>query len=68
MGVIQYFIVLLFTYNNLDFSRIFYVLITISIYLPAQKLFKNISDIKFSKIINIIALLYGVIILVTNFF
>ena len=67
MGVIQYFIVLLFTFNHLDFSKIFYVLITISIYLPAQKLFKDISDIKFSKIINVIALFYGVIILVTNF-
>jgi uncharacterized membrane protein YfcA len=68
MGVIQYFIVLLFTFNHLDFSKIFYVLITISIYLPAQKLFKDISDIKFSKIINIIALFYGIIILVTNVF
>lgn len=68
MGVIQYFIVLLFTFNHLDFSKIFYVLVTISIYLPAQKLFKDISDIKFSKIINIIALFYGIIILVNNFF
>lgn len=68
MGVIQYFIVLLFTFNHLDFSKIFYVLIAISIYLPAQKLFNDISDIKFSKIINIIALFYGIIILITNFF
>ena len=68
MGVIQYFIVLLFTFNHLDFSKIFYVLIAISIYLPAQKLFNDISDIKFSKIINITALFYGIIILITNFF
>jgi uncharacterized protein len=68
MGVIQYFIVLLFTFDHLDFSKIFYVLITILIYLPSQKLFKDISDIKFSKIINIIALFYGIIILFTNFF
>jgi len=68
MGVIQYLIVLFLTFDNLNFSKLFYLLIVLLIYLPAQKIFKNISNKDFSKIINVIALLYGFIILSSIFF
>lgn len=68
MGVIQYLIVLFLTFDNLNFSKLFYLLIALLIYLPAQKIFKNISNKDFSKIINVIALLYGFIILSSIFF
>ena len=67
MGVIQYLIVLFLTFDNLNFSKLFYLLIALLIYLPAQKIFKNISNKDFSKIINVIALLYGFIILSSIF-
>ena len=65
MGVIQYFIVLILTYNFLDFSKIYYALLAFMIYFPSQKIFKNINDKKFSKYINIIALIYGLLIVLT---
>ena len=63
MGVFQYLIVLLFAFGDLNFNKIFYILITLGIYLPSQKIFKNINDKSFSRYINIIALLYGIIII-----
>jgi|TARA_B100001094_G_scaffold315768_1_gene356169 uncharacterized protein len=63
MGVIQYLIVLLLTYDLLNFSKLYYALIALIIYFPSQKIFNGISDNKFSKYINIIALLYGIIII-----
>ncbi len=59
MGLIQYLLVLLFTYNYLDFSKLYYVLVALIVYFPAQKIFKNINDLKFSRYINYIALIYG---------
>ena len=63
MGVIQYFVVLLISFNYLSFSKLYYVLIAIVIYFPVQKIFKKINDGKFSKYINILALLYGSVII-----
>ncbi len=67
MGVLQYFTVLFFSYKFLEFSKLFYILFALLIYFPAQKLFKNIKDKKFSKYINIIALIYGIVILITYY-
>ncbi len=67
MGVFQYLIVLLFAFGDLNFNKIFYILITLGIYLPSQKIFKNINDKNFAKTINVIALLYGIIVLATTF-
>ena len=67
MGVVQYFIVLFLSFESLNFTKIYYVLIAICVYLPAQKIFNNINDRGFSKYINIIALLYGVIIISSYF-
>jgi uncharacterized membrane protein YfcA len=67
MGVMQYFIVLFLSFENLEFSKMYYTAIVLVIYLPAQKIFKNINDKSFSKYINIAALLYGTIIISSYF-
>ena len=64
MGIIQYFIVLLLSSKTLEFTKLFYILFALILYFPSQNLFKNINDKKFSKYINIIALIYGILILV----
>jgi len=63
MGIIQYIIVLFIMHDYLNFVKLYYILIVILLYFPAQKIFKNIDDRKFTRYINIIALLYGIIIL-----
>ena len=67
MGILQYLTVLYLSFKDLEFNKLFYILFAILIYFPSQKLFKNINDRKFSKYINLIALLYGLVILVTYF-
>ena len=67
MGLFQYSMVLLIGYENLNFSKLYYLLIALLIYFPTQKIFKNIDDGKFSKYMNIIALAYGLLILTTYF-
>ena len=65
MGILQYIIVLSLNFKNLEFTKLYYVLLSIIIYFPAQKLFENINDKKFSKFLNLIALSYGLLILTT---
>ena len=67
MGILQYLTVLVLSYKYLEFTKLFYVLFVFIIYFPVQKLFKVIDDKKFSKYVNIIALIYGVIILFTYY-
>ena len=68
MGFIQYLIILILTYKSLDFSKIYYAFLAMLIYFPSQKIFNGINDMKFSKYINIIALLYGIIIIFSYIF
>ncbi len=67
MGILQYIIVLSLNFKNLEFTKLYYVLLSIIIYFPSQKLFENINDKKFSKFLNLIALFYGLIILMINY-
>tara|TARA_B100000963_G_scaffold197385_1_gene171764 strand:+ start:3039 stop:3767 length:729 start_codon:yes stop_codon:yes gene_type:complete len=67
MGIIQYLIVLLLAFDEIDFTKFHYALIAFIIYFPTQKIFININDLKFTKYINLIALLYGILIL-SNYF
>jgi len=67
MGSVQYLIVLIMTREFLIFSKLYYILLALIIYFPSQKIFKNINDNKFSKYINIIALIYGIIIILSYF-
>ena len=67
MGVIQYILVLILSYNDLVFSNLYYVFLVFLIYFPTQKIFKKINDKKFSKYINLIALIYGVLIVFIHY-
>ena len=67
MGILQYITVLFLSFNSLEFTKLFYILLALIIYFPSQILFKNVKDKKFSKCINIIALTYGLIILLTYY-
>ena len=62
MGILQYITVLFLSFETLEFTKLFIYYLLI-IYFPSQKLFANLKDKKFSKYINIIALVYGLIIL-----
>ena len=64
MGVIQFLTVLFISYKILNFNKLYYVFLAVIIYFPTQKIFKNINDKKFSKYINLIALIYGLLILI----
>ena len=63
MGIFQYLIVISISFDDLSFEKLYYLLIALTIYFPTQKIFKNIDDRKFSKYINIIALVYGFLII-----
>ena len=67
MGILQYGTVLFLSFDTLEFTKLFYILLALIIYFPSQKLFKTIKDKKFSKYINIIALIYSLIILLTYY-
>ena len=67
MGILQYCTVIFLSLKTLEFNKLFYILFALVIYFPSQKLFKNIKDKKFSKYINIIALLYGLLILISYY-
>ena len=67
MGILQYITVLFLSFNSIEFTKLFYILLALIIYFPSQILFKNVKDKKFSKYINIIALTYGLIILLTYY-
>ena len=64
MGTIQYLMVLFLSYDLLIFDKIYYVFLALIIYFPTQKIFKKLNDRKFSKYLNLIALIYGLSILV----
>ncbi len=68
MGLFQYLLVLILSYENLNFDKLYYLLLAVIIYFPIQKIFKKINDKKFSIYINFIALIYGIIIVYTNFY
>ena len=65
MGVVQYITILIFGLNNPDFTRIYYLFLPLLIFLPSQKVFTNIDDLKFKEIVNYLAIIYGIITLTT---
>ena len=64
MGILQFITVLFISFKILDFNKLYYIFLAVMVYFPTQKIFKNINDKKFSKYINLIALTYGILILV----
>ena len=66
MGVIQYFTILLIGSNNVDFIKLFYIFLALVLFFPCQKLFNKINDQLFMKIINYIALAFGIVALMMS--
>ena len=64
MGILQFITLLFISFKILDFNKLYYIFLAVMVYFPAQKIFKNINDKKFSRYINLIALIYGLLILV----
>ncbi len=65
MGVIQYIVVITLAHDTLNFSKIYFTPLALILYFPTQKIFNKIKDMQFSKYVNIIALLYGVLIILS---
>jgi uncharacterized protein len=66
MGAIQYVTILLIGLNNIDFTKLYYLIIPLVLYFPSQKIFKKINNQLFIIIINYIALIFGIIALVIS--
>ena len=67
MGVLQFITVLFISFKILDFNKLYYIFFAVIIYFPIQQIFKNIDDKKFSKYINLIAFIYGLLILISYY-
>ena len=65
MGIIQYITILFFDLNNSEFTKLYYLFLPLLIFLPSQKIFCAIDDLKFKQIVNYIAIIYGIITLTT---
>lgn len=67
MGIIQYITILIFSKEELEITNLYYVIIPLIVFLPAQRIFSNINNISFKKIISYIALTYGILSIVILF-
>jgi len=67
MGIIQYITILIFSKEELEITNLYYVVIPLIVFLPAQRIFSNINNISFKKIISYIALTYGILSIVILF-
>ena len=65
MGILQYTTILFVGLSNVDFTKLYYIIMPLLLFLPAQKIFNKINDQLFMKIINSVALAFGIISLVT---
>ena len=61
MGVIQYISILTFGTVNIDFSKLYYIILPLIIFYPVQNLFSKMNDKFFITIINYAALSFGII-------
>ena len=61
MGSIQYITILFFGTVNINFSKLYYIILPLVIFFPLQKLFSKIDDKFFISIINYAALSFGII-------
>jgi len=66
MGVIQYIIILFIGLISIDFMKLYYLFLPLALYFPSQKIFKKIDNQIFIRIINYIALIFGVMALIIS--
>ena len=65
MGIVQYITILFFGLNNPAFTKLYYLFLPLLLFLPSQKIFSNIDNLKFTQIVNCLAIIYGIITLTT---
>lgn len=66
MSLIQIIILSLFEKEYFNHKNIYYIATVFIFYFPMQKLFQRFNNIKFTKIINILALIYGLNIFINS--
>ena len=66
MGSIQYVTILLIGSNNVDFIKLYYIFLALVLFFPCQKVFNKLNDQIFIKIINYIALTFGIVALIMS--
>jgi uncharacterized membrane protein YfcA len=66
MGVIQYVTILLIGSNNVDFIKLYYIFLALVLFFPCQRVFNKLNDQLFMKIINYIALAFGIVALMMS--
>lgn len=68
MSLIQIMILLIFDREYFSYNIIYYIIMVFVFYFPTQKVFKKFNNKRFSKTINILALIFGLNILANSFF
>ena len=66
MGIVQYITILFIGLSNIDFTKLYYVLLPLVLFFPSQKIFNKIDNQVFMKIINYVALTFGIVVLIIN--
>ena len=66
MSLTQIIFLFFFEDNYFELNKLYYLLIVLIIYFPAQKFFINFDNKKYSKVINILALIYGLSIFINT--
>ena len=66
MGSIQYLTILLIGSNNVDFIKLYYIFLALVLFFPCQMVFNKLNDQLFMKIINYIALTFGIVALIMS--
>ena len=66
MGVTQYATILFIGLNDIDVRQFYYLFFPLVLFFPSQKIFHRIDNQPFMKIINYIALVFGIIVLITS--
>ena len=66
MGVIQYTTILFIGLSNIDFRKWYYIFLALFLFFPSQKIFNKLNDQLFVKIINYVALTFGIIALIMS--
>ena len=66
MGSIQYLTILLIGSNNVDFIKLYYIFLALVLFFPCQMVFNKLNDQLFMKIINYIALTFGIVALMMS--
>ena len=66
MGILQIFTIVLISRESLSLFKWYYLIIPCCTFIPCQKVFKNIKNFTFIKIIYYLALIYGCISFILN--